>query len=60
MVLGDHIVSALNVGDQNVPVLDLDAELLLQSFVHLDGSIDIGIASLVAPMGVEGDGHTLR
>lgn len=60
MVLGDHIVSALNVGDQNVPVLDLDAELLLQRLVHLDGSIDIGIASLVAPMGVEGDGHALR
>lgn len=60
MVLGDYIVSALDIGDQDVPVLHLNAELLLQSLMHLDGSIDIGIPSLVAPVGVEGDRHALH
>lgn len=60
MVLGDHIVSALDIGDQDVPVLDLNAELLLQRLMHLDGSIDIGIPSLVAPVGVERDRHALH
>jgi hypothetical protein len=60
MVLGDHIVSALDIGDQDVPILDLDAELLLQRLMHLDGSIDISSASLVTPVGIEGNGDALR
>lgn len=60
MVLSNNKVSCLNISDENVSVLDVNAEFLLKGFMDLDGSININIASLVVPVGVEGYRHALR
>ena len=60
MVLSNNKVSCLHISDENVSVLDVNAEFLLKCFMDLDGSININIASLVVPVGVEGNRHALR
>ena len=59
MVLGDHVECGFNVSDQNITVLDFNPELPLQGFVDLNRCIDISKTTLVAPVGIEGNRHSL-
>ena len=53
MMLSDNIVSCFNISDENISVLDINAEFSFDGFMDLDSSIDINIASLILPVGVE-------
>lgn len=59
MVLGDHVECGFNISDQNVTVLDLNPELSLQGLVDLNRCIDISKTTLVAPVGIERNRHSL-
>ena len=59
MALGDDVVGGFDVGDQDVPVFDVDAELLLEGFADVDAGLDVGESGLVSPVGVEGNGDSL-
>lgn len=59
MVLGDHVVGHLDIGNKDVAVLHVDSELLLDRLVHMDRSLDVDESSLVSPVRIEGDGHAL-
>jgi hypothetical protein len=60
MVLGDYIVGRLDISYQNVPVLHVNTELLLQSLMHLDRCFNVGVSSLIAPVGVERNRNSLN
>jgi len=59
MVLGNNIVCHLNIRDQNMPISDLNPELSLDGLMDMNAGLDIDKASLVTPVGVEWDGHSL-
>lgn len=59
MVLGDYIEGSLDVSDEDVPVADVDPELVLEGLVDVDAGFDVEEAALVSPVRVEGDRHSL-
>lgn len=58
-MLGYHIVGSLDVCNKNVLVADIDSKLVLESLVNVNAGVDVEEASLVAPVGVEGNGNAL-
>lgn len=60
MVLSDDVESHLDVGNEHVLVLYVDTELVLQGLVDVYAGVDVDVATLVTPVGVEGNGHSLN
>ena len=59
MVLSDDVEGHLDVGNEHVPVPDVDTELVLQGLVDVYAGVDVDVAALIPPVGVEGNGHSL-
>ena len=59
MALSDNIVGCFDVRYQYMPVFDINSEFSLQSLVNMDAGIDINVTSLVSPVSIEGNWHSL-
>jgi hypothetical protein len=59
VALGDDVVGGFDVGYQDVPVSDVNAELLFQSFVDVNAGLDVDASGLIPPVCIEGNGHSL-
>ena len=53
MMLGNNIVGSLNIGDENISILDVDTEFSFDGFMDLDGGLNINISSLIPKVSVE-------
>lgn len=59
MMLHDDLEGGFDIGDEDVSVFDVDAELSFDGFVDLDGGFNVDVSSFVSPVGHEGDGDSL-
>ena len=55
----DNVEGGLHVRDEDLSVLDLDAELSLEGVVDVDRSRDVGVAVLISEVRLEGDRNRL-
>ena len=58
-MLGNDVVGGLNIGDEQVSIFDIDAELPLECLVDVDAGLNVDVASFISPVGVERDGDVL-
>ena len=59
MMLGNDVVGGLNIGNEQVSIFDIDAELSLECLVDVDTGLNVDVASFISPVGVERDGDAL-
>ncbi len=58
-MLHDNVEGLLDVWDQNVSVLDVNAELSFDGLVDLNGGFDVNVSALISPVGHETYGDAL-
>ena len=59
MMLGNDVVGGLNIGNEQVSIFDIDAELSLECLVDVDAGLNVDVASFISPVGVERDWDAL-
>lgn len=55
-----YMECCLDVRNKDAAVTNLNPKLLLDGLMHVNAGLNVDHPTLIAPVGIEGDGHTLN